>query len=218
MGSVVADFIKKNGFDDSHLPLLYKDDSGMMIVNESLGENGEGGGGMPSIEELLELLEPESEYFDGIDFSQFDNDDDTKKALSYKKQYKINKDIQMAETILSEALLETTNYGQILKYSRKALVKVYGSQDEKSINNVYSVLVGKLDFYKKSLSRTADNPTYNTVVAGIIATLGANTLRLEVKNEYILYQIKRMDINVYRTIFPEYKTSSFGGGGAKGKW
>ncbi|SMP21104.1 hypothetical protein [Chryseobacterium profundimaris] len=74
MGSVVADFIKKNGFDDSHLPLLYKDDSGMMIVNESLGEDGEGGGGMPSIEELLELLEPESEYFDGIDFSQFGGD------------------------------------------------------------------------------------------------------------------------------------------------
>jgi len=176
---------------------MYTDDSGIMTVNTALGNDGQdGGGGKPNIEELLAMLEPQSEYFKGIDFSQFgsDGDDDTKKALSYKKQYKINKDIQMAETILSEALLETTNYGQILQYSRKALVKVYGSQDEKSINNVYSVLVGKLDFYKKSLSRKADNPTYNTIVAGIIATLGANTLSLEVKNEYILYQIKRMDI------------------------
>ncbi|SMP21024.1 RHS repeat domain-containing protein, partial [Chryseobacterium profundimaris] len=46
MGSVVADFIKKNGFDDSHLPLLYKDDSGMMIVNTALGNDGQGGGAM----------------------------------------------------------------------------------------------------------------------------------------------------------------------------
>ncbi|NML59095.1 hypothetical protein [Chryseobacterium cheonjiense] len=75
MGSVVADFIKKNGFDDSNLPLLYKDDSGIMIVNEALGDDGEGGGGMPSIEELLAMLEPQSEYFQGIDFSQFGDDD-----------------------------------------------------------------------------------------------------------------------------------------------
>lgn len=161
----------------------------------------------------------------GFDFSQFDfsgfgnnNGDDTKKAESLKKEYKINRDIQMAETVLSEALLETTNYGQILQYSRKALVKIYGSEDSKSLNNVYSVLVGKLDFYKKSLSRKADSPVYNTIVASIVTTLGANTLRLEVKNEYILYQIKRIDINVYRSIFPEYTTSKFGGGGAKGKW
>lgn len=80
------------------------------------------------------------------------------------------------------------------------------------------MLVGKLDFYKKTLSRKADNPVYNTIVAGIITTLGTNTLRLEIKNEYILHQIKKMDINVYRTIFPEYTTSKFGGGGAKGKW
>jgi len=158
--------------------------------------------------------------FSKFDFSKYgsDGDDNTKKALSYKKQYRINKDIQMAETVLSEALLETTNYGQILQYSRKALVKIYGAEDEKSINTVYSVLVGKLDFYKKTLSRKADNPVYNTIVAGIITTLGANTLRLEVKNEYILHQIKKMDIDVYRTIFPEYTTSRFGGGGAKGKW
>ncbi|SMP07789.1 NucA/NucB deoxyribonuclease domain-containing protein [Chryseobacterium profundimaris] len=44
LGSAVADFIKKNGFDDSHLPLFYSDDAGMMIVNTALGNDGQGGG------------------------------------------------------------------------------------------------------------------------------------------------------------------------------
>ncbi len=194
------------------------------FISNALGAGG-GSTGVLTVGELLEaLIEGDSDTpdFSKFDFSEFggdgDDNDNTKKALSYKKQYKINKDIQMAETVLSEALLETTNYGQILQYSRKALVKIYGSEDYKSINTVYSVLVGKLDFYKKTLSRNADNPVYNTIVAGITVTLGANTLKLEVKNEYILHQIKKMDINVYRTIFPEYTTSRFGGGGAKGKW
>ncbi|KAA0129224.1 RHS repeat-associated core domain-containing protein [Chryseobacterium sp. SN22] len=45
LGSAVAGFIKRNGFDDSHLPLLYSDDSGIMIMTTALGDNGEGGGG-----------------------------------------------------------------------------------------------------------------------------------------------------------------------------
>jgi hypothetical protein len=75
MGSAVASFINRNGLDEKNLPLIYTDDSGMMIVNTALGNDGQGGGGMPSIEELFELLEPQSEYFEGIDFSQFGDDD-----------------------------------------------------------------------------------------------------------------------------------------------
>ena len=43
-GSAVADFNRRNGFGDDHLPMLYSDDAGMMIVNEALGDNGQGGG------------------------------------------------------------------------------------------------------------------------------------------------------------------------------
>ncbi|MCE3074664.1 hypothetical protein [Chryseobacterium gwangjuense] len=160
----------------------------------------------------------------GVDFSQFDFSqsavegpgDDTKKALKYKKQYELNKNIQIAETVLSEALLETTQYGQVLQYSRKALVKIYGSDDYKSLNNVYDIIVGKLDVYKKGLVK-ADNPAYSAIVAGIVTSLGANTLSLEIKNKYLLYQIERLDIDVYKMIFPDSHTR-FGGGGAKGKW
>ncbi|GAB0157726.1 hypothetical protein CHRYSEOSP005_30080 [Chryseobacterium sp. Alg-005] len=188
---------------------------------------GNGGGNNVTMGDLLDALFAQSDgytpNFEQFDFSKFiseangfGSDEDTKKALALKKQYELNKNIQMAETILSEALFETTQYGQILQYSRKALVKIYGSDDYKSINNVYNVLVGKLDMYKKSLSN-ADNAAYTAVVAGIVASLGANTLRLEVKNKYLLYQIERLDINVYKMIFPDYHTG-FGGGGAKGKW
>lgn len=179
---------------------------------------GQGGGGM-TIGELLDQLAGKS-FSTSVDFSQFDftkYNDDKSEAIELKKQYNNNVNIQMAETILSEALLETTKFGQVLKYSRQALVRVYGDEDIKSINKVYSIIVNKIDFYKKSLSGS-DNAAYNTIAAGIITALGANSLRLEVKNQYILYRIKKIDINVYRTIFPEYTTSRFGGGGAKGKW
>jgi len=46
-GSAVAGFMNKNGFGDDYLPMLYSDDAGMMIVNESLGNEGQGGGGNP---------------------------------------------------------------------------------------------------------------------------------------------------------------------------
>ncbi len=44
-GSAVADFINKNGFGEDYLPMFYRDEAGMMIVNQSLGDNGQGGGG-----------------------------------------------------------------------------------------------------------------------------------------------------------------------------
>jgi len=224
-GSSVANFLQRSGVDEEYMPKIYADSSGMMIVSTALGNDGEGGGGaLPTYEELMAYVNNPG----GVDFSQFDfskytsesnelkSDDDTKKALKYKKQYELNKDIQIAETVLSEALFETTQYGQILQYSRKALVKIYGSDDYKSLNSVYNILVGKLDVYKKGLSK-ADNPAYTAIVAGIVASLGANTLSLEVKNKYLLYQIERLDINVYKMIFPDSHTR-FGGGGAKGKW
>jgi hypothetical protein len=164
----------------------------------------------------------ENTNFNAFNTAQFGGDDE-KTALAYKKQYELNRNIQMAETILSEALLESTydgkilRYGQALEYSRKALVKVYGNDDIKSINKVYSILVNKLNFYKKSLVGS-DGVAYSIVVSGIIVALGANTLKLEMKNEYILHQIKKTDINVYKSIFPTYETSRFGGGGSKGKW
>ena len=43
-GSAVADFINRNGFGDDYLPMFYRDEGGMMIVNQALGDNGQGGG------------------------------------------------------------------------------------------------------------------------------------------------------------------------------
>jgi hypothetical protein len=34
-------------------------------------------------------------------------------------------------------------------------------------------------------------------------------------NEYLLYQIKKLDMGVYRSIFPTYEATRFGGGGSK---
>ena len=43
-GSAVASFLSKSGFSDDHLPMLFSDDSGIMIVNHALGNDGQGGG------------------------------------------------------------------------------------------------------------------------------------------------------------------------------
>ncbi len=48
-GSAVADFINKNGFGEDYLPMFYRDEAGMMIVNQSLGDDGQGGGSAVNI-------------------------------------------------------------------------------------------------------------------------------------------------------------------------
>jgi len=70
-GSSVASFLQRSGVDDDYLPKLYVDNSGMMIVNTALGDDGEGGGGgasLPTYEELMAYVNNPG----GVDFSQFD--------------------------------------------------------------------------------------------------------------------------------------------------
>ncbi len=77
-GSAVADFVSRNGFGDDYLPMFYRDEGGMMIVNESLGNDGQGGGGV-TLGDLIDslLASPEESslspwmqnYLDGNDFT-----------------------------------------------------------------------------------------------------------------------------------------------------
>jgi len=55
-GSAVADFVSRNGFGDDYLPMFYRDEGGMMIVNESLGNDGQGGGGVTLCDLIDSLL------------------------------------------------------------------------------------------------------------------------------------------------------------------
>jgi len=77
-GSAVADFVNRNGFGDDYLPMFYRDEGGMMIVNESLGNDGQGSGGV-TLGDLIDslLASPEESslspwmqnYLDGNDFT-----------------------------------------------------------------------------------------------------------------------------------------------------
>jgi len=77
-GSAVADFVNRNGFGDDYLPMFYRDEGGMMIVNESLGNDGQAGGGV-TLGDLIDslLASPEENslspwmqnYLDGNDFT-----------------------------------------------------------------------------------------------------------------------------------------------------
>ncbi|NML56722.1 hypothetical protein HHL20_05135 [Chryseobacterium sp. RJ-7-14] len=44
LGSSVASFLQRSGVDEEYLPKFYSDDSGVMIVNTALGNDGQGGG------------------------------------------------------------------------------------------------------------------------------------------------------------------------------
>ena len=62
-GSAVADFINKNGFGEDYLPMFYRDEAGMMIVNQSLGDNGQGGGGGNSGSPTFQFPKGQEEYY-----------------------------------------------------------------------------------------------------------------------------------------------------------
>ena len=69
-GSAVADFMSRNGFGDDYLPMLYRDDAGMMIVNEALGENGQGGGSAVNI--ILNFIRDDKEGLGNFINSEFE--------------------------------------------------------------------------------------------------------------------------------------------------
>jgi hypothetical protein len=55
-GSAVADFMNRNGFGGENLPMFYTDDSGVMIVNTALGNDGQGGGGSTTIGKIMKSI------------------------------------------------------------------------------------------------------------------------------------------------------------------
>lgn len=52
-GSAVADFMNRNGFGGENLPMFYSDNSGIMIMNSALGNDGEGGGSSTTIGNIM---------------------------------------------------------------------------------------------------------------------------------------------------------------------
>lgn len=75
-------------------------------------------------------------------------DDKIKKAERLARQYKLNGDRIVAESIVMEVLLETTKVGDILKAAREKYVETYGSKSVKQISEDFSavmdVLIGHL--------------------------------------------------------------------------
>ncbi|BFO66522.1 RHS repeat domain-containing protein [Chryseobacterium sp. KCF3-3] len=56
-GSAVMDFFDRTGLTDKrNMPLLFRDESGMMVETKALGNDGQGGGGAISIGEILESV------------------------------------------------------------------------------------------------------------------------------------------------------------------
>ncbi|WP_317126315.1 RHS repeat-associated core domain-containing protein [Chryseobacterium sp. 3008163] len=69
-GSAVASFMNRNGFGDDYMPMVFRDDAGMMMTS-ALGNDGQGGGGLTATNGSIRALR---NYFDrnGINSNSID--------------------------------------------------------------------------------------------------------------------------------------------------
>jgi len=128
------------------------------------------------------------------------------------KKYIDNEHKITAIEVTMEALLETTESGDLLTNVRKKLVNIYGTQNDKEVSDVYSKAVSIIKTIKNDSGggKMADLYTYVTVTG-----LAVESIKLQAVNSYVAYRIKSLDINTYYQLVEPWKVHyGSGGGGA----
>ncbi len=127
-----------------------------------------------------------------------------------KSEYIRNKEQIMANSIVMEALTETTTPGELLSNARRAISDIYGDQNNKEANAVYSKVVSLAKNIKKSIGNGAITDMY---IYKTECVLGLLTIKLHFSNSYIAYQIKSRDLQLYYELTDPGKIDNRGGGG-----
>ncbi|MDR0866147.1 MAG: hypothetical protein LBO74_14630, partial [Candidatus Symbiothrix sp.] len=140
--------------------------------------------------------------------------DDYLKAQKLVKKYMKNENRMMANTFVIDALLETTEAGEILTQVREAIIKFYGTEADQTASDVFSSAISTIRDLKKASGYAGE---IDSTIYGVVVKLGAENLNLSIKNSYLMYRIKNLDINAYEALnhTQHYGT---GGGGSRGKW
>ncbi len=147
--------------------------------------------------------------------------DPPSKAKKLIAEYEKNENLMIAESMVMETLLETTEPGEILTVFREKIVERYGNYRDKQINEVVSKSV---DILKNIKENIGNSKMYDLAVYKASLGLGADIIRLRAVNYKLSYQIKSLDINYYYKINPAEKPYpinvhyNFSGGGAGGGW
>ena len=127
----------------------------------------------------------------------------------------------IAETMVMETLLETTEHGDILTEFREKVISNYGDYKDNQIKDVISRGVSLVKDIKGNIG---GSKFYDLAVGKASLVLGADIIRLRAINYQLSYQIKSLDINYYYKINPTEKPypinvhylNSGGGAGGRG--
>ena len=142
----------------------------------------------------------------------------TAMANSLANDYERNERWIMTYSFVMEALLETTEAGELLTKIRESLADTYGDENTKEVNEIYSNVISVVKQIKDDVGGGKITDSY---IYEASAGFGAKAIGLQIKNEAIALTIKGLDKNVYynRKIEPnqERRGGSFSGGGAGGK-
>lgn len=109
-----------------------------------------------------------------------------------------------------EALGETTTPGELLSKVRTGIFEIYGDQNDKEANAVYSRAVSVVKNIKKSFG---DGAFTDIFIYKTEYVLGIETIKLQFENSYIEYQIKSRDLYFYYELTDPGKIDNRGGGG-----
>lgn len=148
--------------------------------------------------------------------------DPPSKANKLIAEYEKNENKMIAETMVMETLLETTENGDILTEYRDKVIENYGDYRDKQINDVVSKGVSLIKDIRENLG---NSKLYDLAVYKASLGLGADIIRLRVENYNLSSQIKNLDINYYYKINPTEKPYPInihyvnsGGGAGGSRW
>ncbi len=125
----------------------------------------------------------------------------------------------LIESLLIEALLETTTYGDALGYVRDSLSEVYGNVFLNEINEAYGFAIETLSTVK-DVAKIPDSFVYKTTFA-----LAADITSLHAQNSFYSMRVNYISnrINNYESILKShgvyrYGNGGWGGAGSSGPW
>lgn len=119
----------------------------------------------------------------------------TRLAKQYAKEFKFNEKLKVALSIVGEALLETTEYGELLTNVREQWFKWYGNQKSQELNKTYSEVIGVVKNIKDSLG--GSNKITDSFIYRTSAALFLKATSLGIRNTYLSSAIKQLDLHVY---------------------
>jgi hypothetical protein len=226
-------------------PLIYVDPDGMLtksfldeLMRKSTGDkttwsfdqNGTASGSNGETIENNEDQDPPNAAkpnelntsFGGL-FDNFKKRLDKKRTITANNladDYERNERLIMAFSFVMEALLETTEAGELLTYIRESIVDTYGDKKTKEVSEIYSNVISIVKEIKNEVGGGKLSDPY---IYEFCAYLGVKCAALQIKNQTIALTIKALDKNVYisrkiNDVEEERTGGRFGGGGATGRW